>query len=146
MGKRITCTDNEIIEASKAESAAKAASILGIQYGTYRKHATRLGVFRKNQAGSGISKPSGERKIPLEEILMGKHPQYQSNKLRRRLLQEGIKEHKCECCGITDWMNKPTPLEVDHIDGNSNNHIIQNIRLLCPNCHAQTETYRGKNK
>ena len=146
MGRKIKWTDAQIIEASNAVSANAAAISLGIQYGTYKRHAIRLGVFKKNQSGIGISKPIlDDRKINLEDILSGKHPQYQSNKLRLRLLKEGIKEHKCETCGIIDWLGIPAPLELDHIDGNRHNHKLDNIRLLCPNCHAQTDTYRGKN-
>jgi len=53
--------------------------------------------------------------------------------------------HCCEVCGITEWMNKPAPLELDHKDGNPNNNALENVRLICPNCHAQTATYKGKN-
>lgn len=147
MGKRISCKDEEIVRASEeTTSASAAAASLGIQYGTYKRHAIRLGVFKTNQSGVGTSKPIlDDRKINLDEILAGKHPQYQSNKLRQRLLKEGIKKHKCEACGITEWLDHPAPLELDHIDGNRHNHKLDNIRLLCPNCHSQTDTYRGKN-
>ena len=79
------------------------------------------------------------------EIFENKHPQYQTNKLRIRLIKEGIKEHECESCGIREWMNNPISLELDHIDGNKTNHSLDNLRILCPNCHSQTSTYRGKN-
>jgi Zn finger protein HypA/HybF involved in hydrogenase expression len=83
-------------------------------------------------------------KRSLEEYLNGVH--IQSHKLKLRLINEGLKEHKCENCGITEWNGQPTPIELDHIDGNRYNNTLQNLRILCPNCHAQTETYRGKNK
>lgn len=147
MGKKIAVTDQQIIDAANGNiSASAACSSLGIQYGTYRKHAERLNVFRSNQSGKGISKPiTDARKISLEVILAGLYPQFQSNKLRIRLLKEGVKKHICEVCDQTTWMNKPIPLELDHIDGVRNNHRKENLRLLCPNCHAQTDTYRGKN-
>ena len=140
-------TDEQVkFAAETANSATAAAALLGVQYGTYRRHAIRLGVFKTNQSGKGMKKPIlDSRKIPLDEILNGKHPSYQSNKLRKRLLDENIKTHICEVCGLTEWMNKPIPLEVDHIDGIRNNHILSNLRLICPNCHAQTDTYKGKN-
>jgi hypothetical protein len=53
--------------------------------------------------------------------------------------------HRCEVCGITEWMGRPAPLELDHCDGNPLNNHLDNVRLICPNCHAQTETYKGKN-
>ena len=76
----------------------------------------------------------------VENRLVGSH------KLKLRLLSEGLKQHKCECCGITEWNGQPAPIELDHIDGNRYNNTIENLRILCPNCHAQTDTYRGKNK
>lgn len=55
-------------------------------------------------------------------------------------------EHKCDNCGRIEWLEKPIPLELDHINGDKHNHRKENLRLLCPNCHAQTDTYCGKNK
>ena len=69
-----------------------------------------------------------------------------SSKLRDRLFRSGIKERKCECCGITEWNGKPAPLELHHIDGNHGNNSLENLQILCPNCHAQTENYCGKDK
>ncbi len=85
------------------------------------------------------------KRQPIETYLV-EDRLVQSNNLKKRLINEGIKEHKCECCGITEWNGKITPIELDHIDGNRYNNTLENLRLLCPNCHAQTETYRGKNK
>jgi len=146
--KRIKVSDAEIIEAAnKTFSASAAAAMLGIKYETYKKYALILGVFKKNQSGKGINKPINDsRKIPIQEILEGKHPYYQSNKLRKRIIKEKIKDEKCEGCGNIEWMNKKIPLELDHKDGNCYNHKIGNLQLLCPNCHAFTENYRGKNK
>jgi len=146
--RRIKVTDIEIIEAANnSSSASAAAALLGIKYETYKKYATKLGVFKTNQSGKGTSKPIKDlRKIPINEILDGKHPQYQTNKLRIRLFTEKIKEEKCESCGNTEWMNRKIPLELDHKDGNCYNHKLDNLQVLCPNCHAFTENYRGKNK
>ena len=87
-----------------------------------------------------------EREIVLNEILEGKHPSYQTLKLKKRMIKDGIRENKCEICGIVGWNDKPLSMQLDHIDGNSHNHKLENLRLTCPNCHSQTETYCGKNK
>lgn len=122
----------------------KAAELLNMPFSTFKRRAIKLGLYVPNQGGKGRSKPNNS-KIPLIEILEGLHPQYQSNKLRIRLIEEGIKEYKCECCGNKEWLGNPISLEVDHINGISNDHRLENLKILCPNCHAQTETYRGKN-
>lgn len=62
-----------------------------------------------------------------------------------RLIKLGIFENKCDICNIKEWKNKPLSLHLDHIDGNPRNNLVSNLRLLCPNCHSQTETYCGKN-
>ena len=56
-----------------------------------------------------------------------------------------LRGHKCEVCGLTKWMDKPIPLEVHHIDGQELNSELDNLLLTCPNCHALTENYRGRN-
>lgn len=83
-------------------------------------------------------------KLELHEILV-EHSIYQSNKLRKRLLSSGIKDHKCEMCGMSAWLGAPIPLELDHINGNKHDNRLPNLRIICPNCHATTDTYRGKN-
>lgn len=82
--------------------------------------------------------------VPLS-LIMIKGSTYQTNKLRKRILKEGIKPHKCECCNFSEWNNKPIPLELSHKNGDNSDHTLENLELLCPNCHAQTDTYRGKN-
>lgn len=53
--------------------------------------------------------------------------------------------HKCESCNLEEWLGNKIPLELDHINGVNNDNRIENLRILCPNCHALTPTYRGKN-
>lgn len=69
---------------------------------------------------------------------------YHSNSLKKNLIERGLKEYKCEICGIKDWQGKPISLQVHHKDGNHFNNNLDNLQLLCPNCHSQTDTYAGK--
>jgi hypothetical protein len=128
-----------------SKSMAAAASTLGIHFNSFKKRALSLGCYNPNQSGKGIRKISP--KIPLEDIVLNNlHPHFQSFKLKCRLIQEGLKTSKCECCGISEWLDKPISLELHHKDGDRTNHHIENLALLCPNCHSQTETFRSKNR
>ena len=82
---------------------------------------------------------------PIDEILINGST-YQSFKLKRRLLKEGLTQHICENCSLTEWQGHPIPLELHHINGINIDNRLENLILLCPNCHALTDSYRGKNK
>lgn len=98
--------------------------------------------YEGNQSGKGFTKQ--KNRWTLEEYLQNS-TDIQTNKVRTKLLEEGVKEHRCECCGLTEWLGKPIPLELHHMDGDRTNNTLENYQLLCPNCHAFTDSYRGKN-
>ncbi len=92
------------------------------------------------------------RKIPrtpifsLKQILV-KYSTFQSYKLKHRLFKEGIKTPACELCGWSKTsLDGRIPVELDHINGDHYDSRIENLRILCPNCHSLQSTHRGKNK
>lgn len=91
----------------------------------------------------GMSYSETTSRIPLETILQ-KGTNYRSDTLKKRLFKEGLKEYKCEKCGITNWNGKEIVLELHHINGNHFDNRLENLQILCPNCHSQTPTHRGK--
>jgi hypothetical protein len=85
-----------------------------------------------------------QAKRPISDYLGNKAP-IKSYKLKKRLIREKIVESKCSGCKLEKWLDYPIPLELHHIDGDHANNKLSNLCLLCPNCHALTPTYRGKN-
>lgn len=132
---------------NESATMAIACSKLNMHFNTFKRYAVTFDCYRPNQGGKGTSK-SCSKQIPLQEILDGLHPTYQTYKLKLRMLKEGLIEDKCEKCG---WHEKPvgaryTPCELHHKDGNSHNHLRENLEMICPNCHSLTGSYRAKNK
>ena len=127
----------QIIEAiSHTDTMGGAAKFLSVDWRTFKKYAEKYSLYSPRSSG-GIA-------YDLNDILNGKYPQYPTSKLSKRLVSSGYKKYKCEHCGISDYNSKPISLELDHIDGNNSNHSLSNLRLLCPNCHSQTPTYKSK--
>jgi len=86
-----------------------------------------------------------KRNIPLIEILI-ENSTYTSNlQIKNRLFIEGYKEKKCDKCGLIKWLGEEISLELHHKNGNNLDHRIENIEILCPNCHSQTDHFRGGN-
>lgn len=125
------------------EPKAEMCKIFNCKPDTLNRALKKLNIeYSGNQSRKGLTRL--ENRAHVSSYLgTGKH--ISSNKLRLKLLRDGIFNHECSQCKNTEWDGKPIPLELDHIDGVHNNNELSNLRLLCPNCHAQTDTYRGKN-
>jgi hypothetical protein len=65
--------------------------------------------------------------------------------LKRRLIDAGLKENACEECGIAEWRGRPITLALHHRNGSGRDNRLQNLAILCPNCHSQTENFGGRN-
>jgi HNH endonuclease len=79
---------------------------------------------------------------PLSDLLLTSRSR---NNLKRRLLQTGILENRCAECGLTEWLGERLTIQIDHINGVRSDDRLENLRMLCPNCHSQTPTYGGRN-
>ena len=156
--KRRKYTKQEFIDAWMNEQSIAAIArrlgltIYGSTYITIKDTAKELNLPEVERLGRGWSKgrPRGNLITPKD---LSQYLIYGSNigsfKLKNKLFRAGIFEKKCynNGCGISKWLGKPVPLHLDHIDGDNKNNCLANLRILCMNCHGQTETYcRGKKK
>ena len=97
-----------------------------------------------NAIKSGKFVPREDQKIPLE-VLMAEGRNTGRGHLRWRLLRGGVLQAQCAKCGLTEWLGKSLSLHLHHINGVNNHNSLENLQLLCPNCHSQTENYSGRN-
>lgn len=85
-------------------------------------------------------------KYRLEEILVKNSRYTNMTRLKARVLSLGVLGNVCSVCGISSWREKPLNLQIDHINGDNRDNRIENLRLICPNCHSQTTTFCRKKK
>ena len=82
--------------------------------------------------------------LPIEVLLVAGRRQTGRTHLKQRLLDEGLKENRCEICGITEWNGKPLNMELHHVNGDGTDNRLENLQLPCGNCHAQTDNWGGR--
>ena len=150
---RRTFTNENFIEAIK--TSISIAEILrkinlrpkGSNYSTVKNLAKELKIDISHLLGKAHLRGqirNMKPKIPTEKLLVkGKYRG--SHSIKKRILKENLLENICHLCNISEWMDKPLSLHLDHINGDPSDNRLCNLRLLCPNCHSQTATYCGKN-
>lgn len=142
----ISQSDLEFI-VSKSRSFREILTNLGLSPTKHRYKVLHTILDKFNISFVTTWVPSGVSKLrPLSEVLTV-NSTYTIEELKRRLIKEGLLKIKCynaECSISTSWLNNPITLQIDHINGVNNDNRIENLRLLCPNCHSQTPTYAGR--
>lgn len=137
---------------SESTSIRQVAKALGLSQdaGSYmvttRKYIKKYNIDTSHFTGKLWNKgKTFQFKVPIENYLSNK-TKITSFKLRNRLLTENIFTRKCSSCDGYEWLGKPIPIELDHINGSEHDNSLSNLRLLCPNYHTQTPNYKSKNR
>lgn len=122
----------------------------GGNYSNIKKRIEQFNIDTSHFHGQGWAKGKSWTKTNLDDVLV-ENSTYSSGlhrstfRLKNQLLKLGYKQRVCEMCNNQKWMGEDIPLELHHINGNKFDNRIENIQMLCPNCHTFTDNYRGKN-
>jgi 5-methylcytosine-specific restriction endonuclease McrA len=157
MARRRTWTDEQLIEAVKAsKSIFGVFRHLGRRIGggahyEMKRHISRLGIdtshFTGQRWNTGMRGGKRKDRVPLDVILVKDSTFTNTARLKGRVLEAGLLKNECSECHLPPtWNGRPLVLRIDHINGDRGDHRLENLRILCPNCDAQTSTFAGRNK
>jgi hypothetical protein len=156
MPKKRSWTDEQLVFSVKNSFSIRMVLIdlklvpAGGNYDQIKKRIKELSLVTDHFTGSrwnvGIRRKQTRYGQSLSDLLT-ENSNFQSHKLKNKLFKEGIKEQRCELCGWCEVsVDGRTPVELDHLNGNHSDNRIENLRVLCPNCHSLQATHRGRNK
>jgi hypothetical protein len=136
----------------KSKTYTEVLDYWGFDHRGYYSRTLKARIQQDNIDDSHIKQYSSGEKAGwktgrnLNEYLVLNGPGINGRDLKRKLISAGLKLDICEECGQKPvWNNKPLVLQLDHINGNNNDNRIENLRILCPHCHTQTDTFAGRN-
>lgn len=121
----------------------------GCNYRTLKAKAEKLGIDTSHFNHDFARTHNGRRMIKnmSDEEFFSDKKSHHKNDIKEQYIKRILNgDAHCEICGISNWQDKPIVLQIHHKDGNNKNNVINNLQLLCPNCHSQTETYSNKKR
>lgn len=128
---------NEMIE--KKRPKFEIARVLNIKYVTLNKHFKALGIdYEGNPNRKGLQHLEARKSV---YSYLGTERNISASALRIKLINSGLKEEKCECCGLSEWMGKKIPLELHHMNNSHYDNRLENLQILCSNCHSIAHKY-----
>jgi hypothetical protein len=146
-------TDDDLRKAvSESNTIREVIERLGLSvcagnYPRMGREIERLGLDRSHMIGSTHRGVSCKHAIPMEKILVSGSSYTSTYHLKKRLLKSGLIKSRCVECGqAPEWNGKPLMMILDHINGVRNDHRLTNLRMLCPNCNSQQDTFAGRNR
>jgi hypothetical protein len=127
---------------SEGKSKTFIATQLCCKPATLNSYLDKMGIDYKGRQdwNKGQTSPNY-----ISAIEYAQQDNVKSHVLKNKLIRDGIKKYQCEYCGKTEWQGQPIPLELHHIDGNHFNNQLDNLAIICPNCHALQPNNAGKN-
>lgn len=155
---RAKYTDEDIAEAVKLSTSI--TGVLkkiglkpnGANHESIKTKIKNLNLNISHFTGQGWCKGENHEKFikkfverPIKSILVKNSTYSSPSGVKKKLLKEGLLENKCYNCGIINWLNENIALQLHHIDRNKANNTLENLTILCPNCHSQTPNYGSKN-
>lgn len=144
-------TSQNVIDAVKSSSSIREILLklnlhpTGGNYTSIKNRITKLQLDTSHLKGQSWRKHTrSPHKRSVEDYLSNKYP-VKSDVLKKRLIEENILLPICNKCKLSIWLDQLIPLQLHHIDGNNKNNNLDNLELLCSNCHSLTDNYAGKN-
>lgn len=138
---------------SKSRSFTQMISYFGISqtggnWAAMKARVVKNGIDYSHfsRTGAQMARPQAQNAIEDYAKLWDSNKQINTNNIKKGLIKLGALENKCSVCGIEEWNGKIINCEIHHKDGNKWNNKLENLLILCPNCHSQTDNYKSLNK